>query len=257
MRGRGLLYLILGFLIATAGHAQPSEAVPLAFEVASVRPASPEGVGFEGSTRSQIGYAADSLTMRNINLAEMLEWAYKLEHYQLQGPSLLEGPRYDVRARAAEPVDVEALRRMLQDLLTTRFRVRLHHEERRTAVYELVVAKDGPRLPKDKTDTLAPGYRKETFPRVVDGGFVFANVSLADFAKQLTELRGIDFPVLDRTEIRGVYDITLKSAARAILEPNGPSLLTLIQEELGLRLVSAKDLVDMVVVDHVEAPSPN
>ncbi|MGB9075628.1 MAG: TIGR03435 family protein [Terracidiphilus sp.] len=231
--------------------------MPLAFEVASVRPASPEEVGFEGSTRSQIEYAADSLTMRNISLGEMLEWAYGLEHYQIEGPSLLEGPRYDVRTRAVEPVDVESLRRMLQDLLATRFDVHLHHEEKRIAVYELVVANDGPRLPKDKAATLAPGYPKESFPRVADGAFVFTNVSMTDFAKQLTELRGIDLPVLDRTGISGVYDITLKSAARALLEPNGPSLLTLLHEQLGLKLVSAGDLIDQVVVDHAEPPTPN
>lgn len=231
--------------------------MPLAFEVASVRQTAAQAEGIEGSSRSQIACTADSLTMRNIDLREMLEWAYELEHVQLEGPGLPRGIRYDVRARAGESVNVQSLRRMLQDLLATRFAVRLHHEEKRIAVYELVVAKDGPRLPKDKTESLAPGYFRETFPRVEDGGFVFANVSLTDFAKQLTELRGIDLPVLDRTGIRGVYDITLKSAARAMLEPNGPSLLTLIHEQLGLQLVSAKDRMDVVEVDHAETPSPN
>jgi uncharacterized protein (TIGR03435 family) len=80
---------------------------------------------------------------------------------------------------------------------------------------------------------------------------------MVEFAKQLTELRGIDLPVVDRTGINGVYDITLKSAARAILEPDGPSLLTLINEQLGLKLVAAKDFIDVIVVDHVEAPTAN
>jgi uncharacterized protein (TIGR03435 family) len=92
---------------------------------------------------------------------------------------------------------------------------------------------------------------------VVDGGFVFSNVTMGEFAQQLTELRGIDLPVVDRTGIQGVYDINLKSAAKAILDPQGPSLLTLIQEQLGLKLVSAKDPVEVVVVDHAETPSAN
>lgn len=82
-------------------------------------------------------------------------------------------------------------------------------------------------------------------------------MTLGDFAKQLTELRGIDLPVIDRTGIPGVYDITLKSAAAAILDPNGPSLLTLIDEQLGLKLVPAKDPLEVAVVDHVEQPSAN
>jgi uncharacterized protein (TIGR03435 family) len=124
-------------------------------------------------------------------------------------------------------------------------------------VYELVVAKGGPRLPKNKADTLPSSYPKESLPRVVDGSFVFGNVSMAEFAEQLTQLRGIDLPVIDRTGIQGVYDITLKSAARALLEPDGPSLLTLIQEQLGLRLVSTKDPVEVFVIDHAEKPSAN
>jgi uncharacterized protein (TIGR03435 family) len=214
-------------------------------------------VGGEGNSRAKIEYAADSLTMRNIDLSEMVQWAYGLEHYQVLGPSMLEGQRYDVRARAGDPVAVGMLRLMLQDLLATRFKVRLHREQKSTSVYELVVAKGGPRLPKNKADTLPSSYLKESLPRVVDGSFVFANVSMTEFAEQLTQLRGIDLPVIDRTGIQGVYDITLKSAARALLEPDGPSLLTLIQEQLGLRLVSAKDPVEVFVIDHAEKPSAN
>ena len=82
-------------------------------------------------------------------------------------------------------------------------------------------------------------------------------MSVGEFAEQLTELRGIEFPVVDRTGIPGVYDITLKSAASALLDPNGPSLVTLIEEQLGLKLVSARDPIEVAVVDHAEPPSAN
>ena len=82
-------------------------------------------------------------------------------------------------------------------------------------------------------------------------------MSLGDFAQQLTEIRTIDLPVIDRTSIPGVYDITLKSAASALLDPSGPSILTLIQDQLGLKLVSAKDPIEVVVVDHFEPSSAN
>ncbi|HUB29451.1 MAG TPA: TIGR03435 family protein [Terracidiphilus sp.] len=251
-------FLRMGLIGAVLpGVTAHSQAAHGAFEVASIRPAAAQHESYEGSSRSQIEPAADGLTMHNIDLGEMVEWAYELEHFQLQGPSMLQEPRYDVRARAAGPVEVGVLRLMLRDLLATRFGVQLHKATKRAEVYELVVAKEGARLPEDKTKTLPPVYPKESLPRVVDGGFVFRNVTLSDFAKQLSELRGIDYPVLDRTGIAGVYDITLKSAARAMLEPDGPSLLTLIHEQLGLKLVSAKDLIDVVVVDHAEAPSAN
>ena len=251
--------LIICFQLAQwCGYAQSSNARPVAFEVASIRPATNQESGREGNSRSQIQTGADSLTMRNIDLSEMIEWAYGLEHYQLTGPSMPEGRRYDVRAKAGKHVAESTLRLMLQDLLATRFKLQLHREQKRTSVYELVVAKGGPRLPKDKSATLPSSYPKESLPRVVDGSFVFRNVSLGEFSQQLTELRGIELPVFDRTGILGgVYDITLKSAASALLDPSGPSLLTLIQEQLGLRLVSAKDSIEVEVVDHAEQPSAN
>jgi uncharacterized protein (TIGR03435 family) len=146
---------------------------------------------------------------------------------------------------------------MLQNLLASRFNLAIHREQKRTSVYELVIAKDGPRLPPNKADKLPISYPRETFPRVVDGDFVFTNASMPEFAQQLTELRGIDLPVIDRTGIHGVYDITLKSAAAAMRDPSGPSLLTLIHEQLGLKLVGAKATIEVVVIDRADEPSAN
>jgi hypothetical protein len=97
-RKMGLMGAVL--LTGTA-HAQSASVAHAAFEVASIRPAAAEQGNYEGSSRSQIEPAADGLTMRNIDLGEMVEWAYELEHYQLEGPTALQGQRYDVRARAA------------------------------------------------------------------------------------------------------------------------------------------------------------
>jgi uncharacterized protein (TIGR03435 family) len=251
-----LAAVVAGIQFGPLLSGQSSSKSPIAFEVASIRPAI-HGVGEEGSSRSEIESTADSLTMRNVDLREMVQWAYGLQNYQVLGTHMLEGLRYDIRARAGDRESVSTLRLMLQDLLATRFKVQLHREEKRTVVYELVVAKDGPRLPANKADTLPSSYLKESLPRVVDGSFVFTSVSITEFAQQLTQLRGIDLPVVDRTMIQGVYDITLKSAAKAILEPDGPSLLTLIQEQLGLKLVSAKDPIEVLTVDHAENPSAN
>lgn len=251
-----LASLAIGISFPKPLKAQTSQNRPQ-FEVASIRPASVDAPGGEGSTRSQIQPAPDGLTLRNIDLDEMIEWAYSLQHNQLAIPGLLHNRRYDIRARAAGPASEKEIHLMLQDLLANRFKLKVHHEQKLTSVYELVVARGGPKLPDDKSEKLPASYPRETFPRVVDGSFVFTNTSMPDFAQQLTELRGIDLPVIDRTGIRGVYDITLKSAADAVRDPNGPSLLTLIREQLGLKLVSAKDPIDVIMIDHVEEPTAN
>jgi uncharacterized protein (TIGR03435 family) len=149
------------------------------------------------------------------------------------------------------------MRVMLQNLLATRFQLAVHREPRSTSVYQLVVAKGGPRLPPNKAGQLPRYAATENLPRVVNGGFFFANTSLPAFAQQLSHLAPIGLPVLDRTGIQGVYDITLNSAARAMLQPDGPSLFTLIQEQLGLRLVAAKEVIPILIIDHAEEPSGN
>ena len=251
-----MLTMVMILALATAVGGQSPSEEPVAFEVASIRPAMAR-TGGEGGSRSQIETAADGVTMRNIDLREMVEWAYGLQDYQVAGADTAPSERYDVRTRAGERVSDSTLKRMMQDLLTTRFKLQIHREQKARPVYELLVGKGGPRLPKDKTGTLPPGYPRESLPRVVDGSFVFSNVSMGEFVQQLSDIRGIDLPVVDRTGIAGVYDITLKSAASAVLDPQGTSLLTLIQEQLGLKLVSAKDPVEVLVVDHAERPSPD
>lgn len=249
---------VVAITILRFGCAQPSSAVQRpGFEVASVRPALAQGAGGEGSTRSQIETAPDGLTLRNISLGEMVEWAYGLEHSQVSGPGILENRRYDVQTRTAEPEPDATLRLMLRDLLAARFNLKLHRKQKPTSVYELVVVKGSPKLPPDKSSKLPASYPRERVPRVVDGSFVFTNTTMAEFAQQLTELRGIDLPVVDRTGIQGVYDITLKGAAAAMLQPDGPSLLTLIREQLGLKLAAARDPMEVLVVDHAEEPSGN
>jgi len=224
------------------------------FDVASIKPVSEKTAG-EGSSRSQVEHTTDSLMMRNADLNEMIQWAYKVQPYEIAAGNRLGGRRYDLRAKSAEPVSIAQLRVMLQNLLANRFKLATHREPKRTSVYELVIAKGGPKLPPEKSGTLPASYVRESLPRVENGGFVFSNISMAEFAEQLSQLRPIGQPVLDRTGIAGIYDIALKYAASAILQPDGPSLFTLLEEQLGLKLIGAKEMLPILVVDHVERPS--
>ena len=80
---------------------------------------------------------------------------------------------------------------------------------------------------------------------------------MAEFAAKLSLLRGVHLPVIDRTGIKGVFDITLKSAANAILQPDGPSVSTLVQEQLGLQSMPAKAPIQVIVIDQIAKPSEN
>jgi uncharacterized protein (TIGR03435 family) len=225
------------------------------FEVASIKPAAMWKTGGEGSGRSRIEYSRDSLTMRNVDLKECVQWAYGVEYYQIPAPNALDGTSYYILAKAAGAVPVSQLRLMLQQLLADRFKLTLHHETKPLPVYALTVAKGGPKLPA-KNDVV--DHAMESLPRVQDGSFLFPEASMTEFATKLSLLRGMDRPVVDQTGITGFFDIVLKGAADAVRNPEGgASLFTLVQEQLGLKLVTTKAPVEIVVIDHAEKPSEN
>jgi uncharacterized protein (TIGR03435 family) len=76
---------------------------------------------------------------------------------------------------------------------------------------------------------------------------------------------GVDRPVLDRTGLTGTFDFSLEwSLAPDPAQPvgpqpedAGPTFLEALQEQLGLKLKSAKGPVDVLVIDHVEHPTEN
>jgi len=222
------------------------------FDVATIKTSSLRPSGAEGSKRARIEYTPKSLMMRNVDLLECVEWAYDLPAYRISGPESMTREAYDITGKTDTPVAVPLLRTMLQDLLVKRFHLILHRETRPVPVYELSIARDGPKLPawKPASDLQV----KESLPRVQDGSFVFENATLADFAEKLSLLRGVDLPVIDRTGIPGVYDIVLKSAASALLQPDAPPVPSFVREQLGLKMTAAKVPMEVIIIDHFEKP---
>jgi uncharacterized protein (TIGR03435 family) len=92
----------------------------------------------------------------------------------------------------------------------------------------------------------------------VDLGLIRSNrMSTAQLAGMLSRLLGL--PVVDKTGLTAYYDLLVKwtpeeASADA---PPGPSIFTAIQDTLGLRLVAGRELVDVLVVEHVERPTAN
>jgi len=230
-----------------------SSANAATFDVATVKASSLRPSGAEGSKRARIEYTPKSLTMRNVDLLGCVEWAYDLPAYRISGPDSMTREAYDITGKTDIPVDVSQLRAMLQDLLAKRFHLTVHRETKPVPVYELSIAKDGPKLPAPKP--ASDLQVKESLPRVQDGSFVFENATLGDFAEKLSLLRGVELPVIDRTGIPGVYDIVLKSAAGALLQPDAPPVSTFVREQLGLKMTAAKVPMEVFIIDHFEKPS--
>lgn len=163
-----------------------------------------------------------------------------------------DGPYYSVDAEAtpgARPT-VEQMRLMMQSLLADRFGLRFHVETRTLPVRFLLI---GPHGPKNITAS-APGERY-VLPRIVlDGGGIEARaapmIDLADFLANIFHQ-----PVIDRTGMKGTYDMEVKVGFDAGHYPISALRDTL--KRLGLALVSGKAAVPVMVVDRVKRPSPN
>ena len=229
--------------------AQAAVDIP-SFEVASIRPSQPKTAG-EGRMLHMIKISPEGLTANNISFSELIQFAYSVAFYEISGPEWLKYERYEILAKTATPVALDRLKRMTRTLVEERFKFTFHREKRDAPVYALVVGKNGPKLAPAKSGA-------EKYFRVSHGSFVFRDISLAEFAEHLSDLRTIDRPVVDRTGLQGTFDITMDGGAAAMLQDEGQSIFTLIQEQLGLTLKAQNGSLDILVVDHAaKSPTEN
>ena len=88
-------------------------------------------------------------------------------------------------------------------------------------------------------------------------------VEIADFLRYLALLR-IDRPVIDRTGLTGYFDIHIGYDCAPFAEPFGRPckpdsvpFVTALQEQAGLKLEPAREMVDVLVIDSVKVPDPD
>jgi uncharacterized protein (TIGR03435 family) len=153
---------------------------------------------------------------------------------------------------------------VLQPLLADKFRLSLHPQTQNLPAYDLVVDEGGHKL--------QPSQNLPRFMRVGRGEFTSQGTPLDMLAFELSARLGRT--VVDKTGLKGNYafslhwtpdpseDARLASAGEPVaeastVEANGPSLLTALQEQLGLKLEPRTEPVRVLVIDHAEQPSQN
>jgi uncharacterized protein (TIGR03435 family) len=224
--------------------AQNGTAAPPQFEVASIKPSTPGSLGptIYNPTRERFAIAA-------ITTKSLIAYAYDVRDFQVSGgPNWVGSEEYDIVAKPDGEASNERILAMARGLLAERFNLRLRHESKEMPVFALVVAKGGPRL-QPSVGTGGPEIRGG------GGRLVARNVTMGLLAVQLAG-RVLGRPVLDRTGIAGEFDVNLVWTPDESLGV-GPSIFAALQEQLGLKLESQKGAVNMLIVDHVERPSPN
>jgi uncharacterized protein (TIGR03435 family) len=196
-----------------------------------------------------------------------MAFAYGLHPKQITGgPAWVESDKYDVLAEPdseGQP-DSKQLKPMVQKLIADRFQLSFHRDVKELPVYQITAGKNGPRLVKSTAGLNgAPGVGFKGL-----GAMTVKNATIADFAGFLQRYV-VDRPVVDQSGISGRYDFSLDwatdefqltSRAGQSLPAAGvdaPDLYTAIQQQLGLKLQSAKLPIEVLIIDHVAKPTAN
>ncbi|MGA2437461.1 MAG: TIGR03435 family protein [Acidobacteriaceae bacterium] len=245
-------------LASMAADADPS------FEVATIKPNPSGAPGLQG-----LVIRGRSMVVRNGSLNDLVTFAYSLQVKQVvNAPGWMDSDRYDIDANPDQPgtPNTEQLRIMVRKLLADRFALKFHHEKRNLAAYVLTAGKTGQKLTPTQLKSNLPGF----FYSPGTGGLTLhlINGTMNDFTSFL-QMLVLDKPVVDQTGITGRFDNNVtftpddsqfnghppKVPASDVSE--APNLFDAIQQQLGLKLTAQKTAVDVIVIDHVEKPSPN
>ncbi len=241
-------------LFACIAFAQPK--AMLEFEVASVKPAPSTGGGAPGCSGGPGSPDPAQITCQ-INLARLVLMAYDVKFVQMVAADWLVSARFAIQAKVPEGATKEQVSEMWRNLLAQRFHLQAHHESREKAHFELVVAKNGPKLkpaagsgppPIGSVGRRADGIHLD-MPRLTIAG-------LASMLEGQTQQ-----PIADATGIKGEYDIQLQwlpDLAVSSGPDSAPPLTQALQDQLGLKLEAKKGPLDMFVIDHIDrTPTEN
>ncbi|HWD98344.1 MAG TPA: TIGR03435 family protein [Bryobacteraceae bacterium] len=252
----GFYRLMFVIALSSAAMGQPSRT--RVFEVASVKPSARlAGPDYN----NQLTISQSGITARNATLRRLVAEAYGLQVRQISGPGWLDQNEYDLEARTGEPVERKELDLMLRALLADRFQLRQHHEQREMRVYELVVDKGGPKIQPAKngeTPRSGSGFHfRGSLRQFADLLAVQLSIPISDDPAQPARAGGPMVPLLDKTGLTGIYDISADLKPETGLD-SFSLWQRILREQLGLRMESRRERVETLVVDEAaKMPAAN
>jgi bla regulator protein blaR1 len=260
----------------------------LYFEVTAVQPSPPRNDG------TIVRFIPGKLTLANWTTKALIVYAYGTDQIS-GGPAWINSQRYDIDANVDDALAYDAgklmvfnvagrfppglrhdqLRLALKSMLADRFNLRLSHEIKQVPTYELVIAKNGPKLHEAKPgdsyangivglDGLPAGPHRGAGQ---NGRLTAQALPMSNVAMTLSQQ--LNCTVLDKTGLPGDYDFTLAwtpdenpmaTSGQPGVEspvppgPSGASIFTAIEEQLGLRLELQEVSTEFLLIKSVEKP---
>jgi uncharacterized protein (TIGR03435 family) len=283
MRRWPLLFVIAALTTAVPLRGQVTAAKPLAFDVATIKPVGEVdprvlaslGGGCDGGA-PRVDHKRFSVTTTAYAL---MTWAYGFNKnggcsfvsyggFVVGGPDWVRSERFAIQALAPDGAPeytfgefmnghAPQLEVMIKTLLAERFHLTMHGEMKEVQGYTLVVGKNGPkirRLTERDAASVPPPQRAGT---TAGARRVYMRTNMTYVALALGVIT--HRPVIDQTGLTGEFIFDLEYAPDDALpgESSAGSVFTAVQEQLGLKLESAKVPAEVIVIDRIERPTPD
>ena len=287
---RWLLLLVVAAPVLLRGQTPHS---PLAFEVASIKRSSPDATLATPSVIGEVlrGGVWRAKVATVYGLIRRLYPNHSLPG-QIEGVSGWMGTEfYDIDARATASSSADEMQEMARTLLADRFKLKMHTETREMPAYLLFVARkdgrvaqgltkpamdcdayrkaqqSGDPLPADPTrkrfgdrrpctTVLMPVFNST---RVIPGAQLrisAGSATIADIVEYIS--RELARPVINKTGLGQLFDIEVHySLVPTVDGDSGPPLRAALADQLGLRIEDGRATTDVLVIDHVERPTPD
>jgi uncharacterized protein (TIGR03435 family) len=258
------------------------------FEVIVIKPSKPDEPGYGRITGGQIETRATPLSF-------LIGFGWDLNDNDKEAianaPDWLDSTRFDIIAKAGANVRVdkssagnlinfEDLRSMLRSMISDRFQMKWHMEDRPVTAYTLIAVKPRLKLTPDpsartrcKEGPGPDGKDPRIASPILNRLITCQNMTVAQIGDELQRVASgyIYHNVTDGTGLKGAYDFTLSfSSADKVLpgaesdtsngaDPNGAlSLFDAVTKQLGLKLQKTKRPYPVLVIDHIEkTPTEN
>lgn len=274
----GAILLVVGFM--TPGSVKPARGQLLhpsgsrlpSFEVATIKPDN------DPQSKTNFQIYSDRFVAQHFSLSDLIEFAYhsKTVDQLVGGPSWKNSDFFNVEARVGD-AEIAALkgasaeelmnqyRLMTQSLLADRFQLGVSFETEPLPVYALVVSGEGHKMKEVAENSTTAGRPFPMVRQTAPNKFTATDctmIRLVDWLSHFDELG--NRLVVDETRLKGRYDFVLSGVTMgpAGVNASAPeeattSIFTALREQLGLKLESRKAPVEVLVIDHIERPSPN
>ena len=256
---------------ATAQQPQVPE-----FDVVSVKPS--PGIASDGPDRGRTGVNRQGGRWRalHVTVVQLIELAYPeyANRRVVDGPAWVRDSRFTIEATISNPTaSASDIQGMIGRLLEQRFGLVTRPERRPMDAYALKLAREdgrpGPNLVPSARECVSAREQREVPParcerfRDADTALSSFTVHLAPISRvvQMLAAVGADRPIIDETGLTGRYDMQMQF--RGGFAPNvgadldGASLLTALEEQLGLTLERRREVLNVLVIDVASLPQPN